>query len=796
VGDTLAPGLDHEQLGAVIAAANGTSAPVKGAPTTELGSANPSQTSGIVPWTVMVDDREYAPDLVWPGNLPIYQRMETDAQVAGLSLGTMLPIRRFRWQLDPQEADMAHVEQFSEDTGIPILGQKAKIPRRRRGRFSHDRHLAHALRKVLYGHYYFEQVGKIETDSTGAQRWHLRKLATRPPRTIAEIQTDKDGGLRGIKQHGAWGIPPIPVDRLVAYVWNPQDDADWLGTSMLRPLYRNWLVKDRLIRVDATKHERNGMGVPWFEVDPAATDDQIRELAATAMRWRSGEAAGGAGPGKLRIAGVEGNLPDTIASIRWHDQQMARAMLQLFVELGQSDTGSRALGDSLIDWYVQSQDFIAQSHADTFTEHVIEDWFDWNYGEDVPACALVGSRDEEAELAADDLAKLVQAGVIVVDDELEDAIRETAKLPKRVDPRPKPPAAPPPPDPDVDPETDPDDEEDPPTPPPTQARRKPQPLARQRMADRLEAQIAETPGTWPELCRALEVNPKDGTARRARDGLLKAGKIARDSGGRLTRPAIRAAKFRRDPLPHEVAAGTDFADLLATVEDGRAKLIDDVKAAQAEQIDQVQAAIAGADGDLAELATIDVEPIKPDVIRDHLDAAAAEGRAQAEREAKSQGVKAVRAAAADEDDVAAELEERASAITQLLRGALVEASRRQAVQRTGNGVTAGEVADQVREYLDGLSDAFLEEQLGGALMQAMNAGRREFMRANSPTQVYASELLDDNTCDPCADVDGTEYPTVEDSEADYPAGGFVECEGGLRCRGTIVAVYTGGTEDE
>lgn len=27
------------------------------------------------------------------------------------------------------------------------------------------------------------------------------------------------------------------------------------------------------------------------------------------------------------------------------------------------------------------------------------------------------------------------------------------------------------------------------------------------------------------------------------------------------------------------------------------------------------------------------------------------------------------------------------------------------------------------------------------------------------------------------------------AEADYPLGGYLECEGGLRCRGTLVAVY-------
>src|SRR5438105_5103014 len=237
-------------------------------------------------WATYIDDREYVPELTWPQSVTVYPRMETDAQLNGLLLGTFLPIRRFSFLLDCDGVRAEVRNGLRDDLGLPVLGDKTerRRPRRMRNRFNHGRHLAHALRALVLGHYFFEQVGEI-TD----QLWRLRKLATRPPRTISEIQVAKDGGLVGIKQHGGLNSPPIPVSRLVAYVWEPEDDGDWVGRSMLRACYRNWLVKDRLIRNDATKHERNSMGVPWFEVDPAATDAQIKELAATAKRWRAGE---------------------------------------------------------------------------------------------------------------------------------------------------------------------------------------------------------------------------------------------------------------------------------------------------------------------------------------------------------------------------------------------------------------------------------------------------------------------------------------------------------------------------
>jgi hypothetical protein len=49
-------------------------------------------------------------------------------------------------------------------------------------------------------------------------------------------------------------------------------------------------------------------------------------------------------------------------------------------------------------------------------------------------------------------------------------------------------------------------------------------------------------------------------------------------------------------------------------------------------------------------------------------------------------------------------------------------------------------------------------------------------------------LLDTNTCGPCMANDGREYGSLEAAARDYASGGFVACEGGPRCRGTLVLV--------
>jgi hypothetical protein len=58
-------------------------------------------------------------------------------------------------------------------------------------------------------------------------------------------------------------------------------------------------------------------------------------------------------------------------------------------------------------------------------------------------------------------------------------------------------------------------------------------------------------------------------------------------------------------------------------------------------------------------------------------------------------------------------------------------------------------------------------------------------------EIYASELLDEKTCQKCAEIDGHDYDSMAEAEADYPMGGYKHCESESGCRGTLVTVYRG-----
>lgn len=755
---------------------------------------------GLLPWSVWIDDREYAPELQYPNSVQTYRRMQTDAQLKGLLLATTLPIRRFRWEIAPNGAKPEVLAHICRSLNLPEVGSEPT--RRRRHRFDFDRHMAHAFQALAYGHFHFEEVYEYADPRQGGDGLlHLYKLGSRPPRTLMNIATDEYGELEGIQQNmfirtngqqmaGAAFAPLIPADRLLTYLWDTEDDGDQVGRSMMRACYRDWLVKDALIRVDATKHQRNAMGVPWFEVDKDATDKQVGELRDIAERWRAGEASGGAGPGKLTLKGVEGQLPDTIGSIRYHDQQMSRAFLQLFFDLGTTETGSRALGSELIDWYTQSQDGVAGWFCNT-TQLQIEREVELNWGPDEQPPLLVHQRMESQELSFADLVSGVAGGLIVVDEEFGAYLEQRWHLPAgvgAVEPKAEPEVV-------AVPAGEPGEVPLPQVPNPDARQR-----ARTAMAEQIVA-AAKTPMKWPALARAAGADPKHGTARRARDQLIRAGRLERRRDGTLAPVAgmrLPDRELRREPMEFELAAHVDFATMEEVHVSAVEQLVEAIKAAQGAQYDEIADAVEAAAGDAAQLAAITVEPVSDAGLEDILLEVSREGVASARAERDAQLAPpddAPEAAGANEDEdpepdqeeIDRIVHERAAALAATLAGGLSAAAAKKAA--AVSSLPPAEAASTVREYLEGLKGAAVDEQAGGAVSQAYNTGRREFMRAAEPKQVYASEILDGATCGPCEDEDGEEWPTVTAAESAYPLGGYIDCEGGLRCRGVLVGVY-------
>ena len=247
--------------------------------------------------------------------------------------------------------------------------------------------------------------------------------------------------------------------------------------------------------------------------------------------------------------------------------------------------------------------------------------------------------------------------------------------------------------------------------------------------------------------------------------------------------------LRREPYDHEVRAATDFAALDVAYEDAAERLNRLFTEEWLPEQTEALAAQIRAATTQAELAAIRAPVVGVDDLADELATVAQRGAQEAADELSAQGISrdgltddALRALTADH----------AQAVAQQVADGLSLAASRRAVQLYGER-TAEQIADEVTDYLGSLAHAWERDQLQGAVGQALNAGRLEvFAEVEAQVRPYASELLDAATCDDCAEIDGTEFDSIAEARLAYPSGGYVNCQGGPRCRGTVVVV---GPED-
>lgn len=268
----------------------------------------------------------------------------------------------------------------------------------------------------------------------------------------------------------------------------------------------------------------------------------------------------------------------------------------------------------------------------------------------------------------------------------------------------------------------------------------------------------------------------------------------------------REPRLRRQVTDLEAASRCDFALMdrawRETV-DALARDWTGVMAAQREQIrQQITAAV-----DSGEPGRLDALEVDTDTGAALLETAllrfAQKAGRQQEGEARDQGVK-VPAWHIPEDEADAVT---AAAGRELIRTiarttaralglGLVQSASRRAMALIGARRTGRQVADDVDTHLRTLSDASLRDSLGAAATIAQNEGRMAVLTVAPQATYVSTEVLDRNSCPPCRKIDGTEYGTLAGARADYPTGGFRDCDGFSRCRGTIVAVWDQAATEE
>jgi hypothetical protein len=407
------------------------------------------------------DPLEETPELQWPANLRVYDRMRRqDSHTLGMIRAVNLPIQSTVWSLMGSQV-RPEVMRFVE-AELGLTPDERGRRKSRDGGVSFDPFLRHALLHLIFGFMPYEKFAQIGPPDVGldpgigAEVGHLG-LAPRMPRSVEYIDVNPDGSLIGIRQWirhstvratyptlspgagtvssaaatssgwvnasgfvapgGDMALQPIPAANL-AYFCNEQEGADWGGRSILRASYKHWLIKDFLMRVDANAADRNGTGLPvvTYPQDKAGARERALRIA-TAVR--TGDEAGVALEDgyTLSLLGVQGTTHDTLKSIAYHEQASARGMLEMFLNLGHDGgLGHGALGDTFVDYFLLSVRAVLRYLEEVITEQIIRDLVRWNFGAGEAYPTLV-AEDPAAESTptAQALSQLAAAGLLIGD---------------------------------------------------------------------------------------------------------------------------------------------------------------------------------------------------------------------------------------------------------------------------------------------------------------------------------------------------------------------------------------------
>lgn len=392
-------------------------------------------------WTPLVEwyiGEEYNPKLEGHAGLVMYDKMrKSDAQVFATLLAMELPIRATKWSIAPatnEEGETGDFEHEVADFVTKALFEKMET--------CFDDVLREILTMLPFGFSVFEKVWT----SDGEKIW-LKKLWSRKQTSIHKWQLqDWTAGVQqvlpqtAVEWEAEWmNIANIPASKLLIFSFR-REGENYEGVSVLRSAYKHWYFKDSMYKFDAVRHERQSVWIPVIYLPETATPEDKAEAQVIVSNIRSTEQTGIVMPWPkdagwlFEFADMKsGQSTNLFESIKHHNREIAKNILAQFLELGDTESGSKALSEDQSDLFLLSLGAIGKQICDIFNRFLIPELCDLNYDNipEYPKMTFEKLGSIDYEKFANVLSSLTSAELLTKDEDLEDYLRTTLNLPAR-----------------------------------------------------------------------------------------------------------------------------------------------------------------------------------------------------------------------------------------------------------------------------------------------------------------------------------------------------------------------------
>jgi hypothetical protein len=335
---------------------------------------------------------EYNPILEGRSAFLVYEKMRrSDADVRAALMACKLPIRAADYQIVPgckeNEPGFDLAKKIADEVRENLLGG-LESPTSTGCWVTQNFETVkeNALLCLDFGCAAHEDLWHIDGDKV-----RLRKLAPRLPYTFYRYHVDEDGeSLLYLEQYGYRGNNfvnvLVPAEK-IAYFVNDMEGAYFYGRSVLRAAYQHWYMKSQIYRIDAISIERNGLGVPTIKQGPTVSAEDRKAAQQWVEMLAAHESTGLSLPNgwDFLLTGISGRVRDPQASIQHHSEMIMRSVLANFLSLGTTQTGSRALGGSMRDFFYLSLEAVSRKIDETISNTSIRRLVNYNYGDGVRA---------------------------------------------------------------------------------------------------------------------------------------------------------------------------------------------------------------------------------------------------------------------------------------------------------------------------------------------------------------------------------------------------------------------------
>lgn len=351
--------------------------------------------------------------------LSTYKYMfHTDAEIkAAFSLIKLATLSR-KWKVTSLEASQDTVEFIKynfEHVESRLTGAMSKI-----------------LSAIIYGFSVTEIIWTLYDVGQYKGKIGLKRLKSLDPLTIS-FELDDKGNLIGVTQNMSdtdemKGIK-LPKEKLIIYT-EDKEFGNFYGNSRLRSVYKNWFIKETLLKFWNIALER--WGQPIIIGTVPTTDDlekmvailnnlQDKSSIAKTEGWEIGALETGIG----RSSGG-----DYENAINYHNSQILKGMLVPSLLIDSGGSGSAALGQTHFDIFTLMVNNLENDICGIIENYLIKPLVEYNFGEQksYPEFQFEPLTKQELYNLARTFAILVKNGVIGADEQF---MRDMMSLPHR-----------------------------------------------------------------------------------------------------------------------------------------------------------------------------------------------------------------------------------------------------------------------------------------------------------------------------------------------------------------------------